>query len=130
MLAACLIWSGCKDDMMEENGTFKEGTVTLQFAVQGSQEVETRADGESDGDSRLDNALVFAFDANGNCVAKQWTYLDGSNTMSMYLSSSVKTLCAVCNLLDPESVMNKGFQACRSGRTGGNHLRSGRSLQG
>lgn len=107
MLAACLIWSGCKDDMMEENGTFKEGTVTLQFAVQGSQEVETRADGESDGDSRLDNALVFAFDANGNCVAKQWTYLDGSNTMSMYLSSSVQTLCAVCNLLDPETVMNK-----------------------
>lgn len=107
MLAACLIWSGCKDDMMEENGTFKEGTVTLQFAVQGSREVETRADGESDGDSRLDNALVFAFDANDNCVAKQWTYLDGSNTMSMYLSSSVKTLCAVCNLLDPESVMNK-----------------------
>lgn len=107
MLAACLIWSGCKDDMMEENGTFKEGTVTLQFAVQGSQEVETRADGESDGDSRLDNALVFAFDEKGNCVAKQWTYLDGSNTMSMYLSSSVKTLCAVCNLLDPETVMNK-----------------------
>ena len=107
MLAACLIWSGCKDDTMERNGTFKEGTVTLQFAVQGSQEVETRADGESDGDSRLDNALVFAFDANGNCVAKQWTYLDGSNTMSMYLSSSVQTLCAVCNLLDPESVMNK-----------------------
>ena len=107
MLAACLIWSGCKDDMMEENGTFKEGTVTLQFAVQGSQEVETRVDGESDGDSRLDNALVFAFDESGSCVAKQWTYLDGSNTMSMYLSSSVKTLCAVCNLLDPETVMNK-----------------------
>lgn len=107
MLAACLIWSGCKDDMMEENGTFKQGTVTLQFAVQGSQEVETRADGESDGDSRLDNALVFAFDESGSCVAKQWTYLDGSNTMSMYLSSSVKTLCAVCNLLDPETVMNK-----------------------
>ena len=107
MLTACLIWSGCKDDTMGESGTFKEGTVTLQFAVQGRQEVETRADGESDGDSRLDNALVFAFDANGNCVAKQWTYLDGSNTMSMYLSSSVKTLCAVCNLLDPETVMNK-----------------------
>lgn len=107
MLTACLILSACKDDTMGESGTFKEGTVTLQFAVQGSQEVETRADGESDGDSRLDNALVFAFDANGNCVAKQWTYLDGSNTMSMYLSSSVQTLCAVCNLLDPESVMNK-----------------------
>lgn len=107
MLTACLILSACKDDMMEENGTFKEGTVTLQFAVQGSQEVETRADGESDGDSRLDNALVFAFDESGSCVAKQWTYLDGSNTMSMYLSSSVKTLCAVCNLLDPETVMNK-----------------------
>lgn len=107
MLAACLIWSGCKDDMMEENGTFKEGTVTLQFAVQGSQEVETRADGESDGDSRLDNALVFAFDANNNCVAKQWTYLDGGTNMSMYLPSSAKTLCAVCNLLDPETVMNK-----------------------
>lgn len=107
MLAACLIWSGCKDDMMEENGTFKEGTVTLQFAVQGSREVETRADGESDGDSRLDNALVFAFDESGNCVAKQWTYLDGSKTMSMYLPSSTSTLCAVCNLLDPETVMNK-----------------------
>lgn len=107
MLAACLIWSGCKDDMMEENGTFKEGTVTLQFAVQGSQEVETRANDESDGDSRLDNALVFAFDENGNCVAKQWTYLDGGTTMSMYLPSSTNTLCAVCNLLDPETVMNK-----------------------
>lgn len=107
MLTACLIWSGCKDDMMEENGTFKEGTVTLQFAVQGSQEVETRADGESDGDSRLDNALVFAFDAKGNCVAKQWTYLDGGTTMSMYLPFSTNTLCAVCNLLDPETVMNK-----------------------
>lgn len=107
MLAACLIWSGCKDDTMGESGTFKEGTVTLQFAVQGSQEVETRADGESDGDSRLDNALVFAFDASGNCVAKQWTYLDGGTTMSMYLPSSTSTLCAVCNLLDPESVMNK-----------------------
>lgn len=107
MLAACLIWSGCKDDMMEENGTFKEGTVTLQFAVQGSLEVETRADGESDGDSRLDNALVFAFDENDNCVAKQWTYLDGGTTMSMYLPSSTNTLCAVCNLLDPETVMNK-----------------------
>lgn len=107
MLAACLIWSGCKDDMMEENGTFKEGTVTLQFAVQGSQEVETRANDESDGDSRLDNALVFAFDENGNCVAKQWTYLDGGTTMSMYLPYSTNTLCAVCNLLDPETVMNK-----------------------
>lgn len=107
MLTACLIWSGCKDDMMEKNGTFKEGTVTLQFAVQGSQEVETRANDESDGDSRLDNALVFAFDENGNCVAKQWTYLDGGTTMSMYLPSSTNTLCAVCNLLDPETVMNK-----------------------
>lgn len=107
MLAACLIWSGCKDDTMEENGIFKEGTVTLQFAVQGSREVETRADGKSDGDSRLDNALVFAFDENNNCVAKQWTYLDGGTTMSMYLPSSAKTLCAVCNLLDPETVMNK-----------------------
>ncbi len=107
MLTACLILSACKDDTMGESGTFKEGTVTLQFAVQGSQEVETRADGESDGDSRLDNALVFAFDANGNCVAKQWTYLDGGTTMSMYLPSSTNTLCAVCNLLDPETVMNK-----------------------
>ena len=107
VLTACLILSACKDDTMGESGTFKEGTVTLQFAVQGSLEVETRADGESDGDSRLDNALVFAFDANGNCVAKQWTYLDGGTTMSMYLPSSTNTLCAVCNLLDPETVMNK-----------------------
>lgn len=107
MLTACLILSACKDDTMGESGTFKEGTVTLQFAVQGSQEVETRANDESDGDSRLDNALVFAFDVNGNCVAKQWTYLDGGTTMSMYLPSSTNTLCAVCNLLDPETVMNK-----------------------
>lgn len=107
MLTACLILSACKDDTMGESGTFKEGTVTLQFAVQGSQEVETRANDESDGDSRLDNALVFAFDENGNCVAKQWTYLDGGTTMSMYLPSSTNTLCAVCNLLDPETVMNK-----------------------
>lgn len=62
MLTACLILSACKDDTMGESGTFKEGTVTLQFAVQGSQKVETRANDESDGDSRLDNALVFAFD--------------------------------------------------------------------
>lgn len=107
LLAACITLSGCKDEMREEGGTFQEGTVTLRFAVQGSQEVETRADADDTEDKRLENALVFAFDGNGNCVAKQWTYLEGGNTMSMYLPSSAETLAAVCNLLDPEAVMNE-----------------------
>lgn len=110
VLFACLLVTGCKDEPMAVGGTFGEGTVTLQFVAGSPLEITTRADDDSNTsageDSRLENALVFAFDGDGNCVAKRWVYLNGGTTMSMYLPGTTAGLYAVCNLQDPETVMN------------------------
>lgn len=110
VLFACLLVTGCKDEPMAVGGTFGEGTVTLQFVAGSPLEIATRADDDSNTsageDSQLENALVFAFDGDGNCVAKRWVYLDGGTTMSMYLPGTTAGLYAVCNLQDPEAVMN------------------------
>lgn len=107
VFAACFTLTCCKDDFDGGmNNAFEEGTYTIQFAVAGGNEIVTRTGGSSDGDDRLENALVFAFDSQDKCVAKQWGYLEGNNTVSMYLPSTAAKLRAVCNLLDPETVMN------------------------
>ena len=48
----------------------------IRFTVSAPQEVTTRS---SEGDNRIETALVFAFDTDDRCVARQWSYISGSN---------------------------------------------------
>ena len=100
----CILLSGCTQIPEEEIVPGGEGNATIRFAVSAPQEVTTRS---SEGDNRIETALVFAFDTDNRCVARQWSYLSGTNAMYMYLPSGQIRLCAICNLLDPESTMNQ-----------------------
>lgn len=107
----CLLWgvlsvalSGCTRVSDEEITPGGEGDALIRFTVALSDEIATRS---TEGDDRIENALVFAFDAEGRCVARQWSYMNGSDAMYMYLPVGQIRLGAICNLLDPESVMNQ-----------------------
>lgn len=103
------MWTGCKEDSLSlpGDGTGKAGEVMMEFVAPNTDVLETRATGDPAGDTRLENVLVFAFNADGACVAKQWTYLNGANKMAMYLPTGVQTLKAAANLLHPEEVMER-----------------------
>ena len=103
------MWTGCKEDSLSlpGDGTGKVGEVMMEFVAPNTDVLETRATGDPAGDTRLENVLVFAFNANGACVAKQWTYLNGANKMAMYLPTGGQTLKAAANLLHPEEVMER-----------------------
>lgn len=102
------MWTGCKEDslVLPGDGTGKAGEVMMEFVAPDTNVLETRADGPA-GDTRLENVLVFAFNEQNECVAKQWTYLNGANKMAMYLPTGVQTLWAAANLLHPEEVMER-----------------------
>ena len=100
----CVVFGGCTRTPDEEMQPGGEGDALIRFTVSLSNEVTTRA---SSGDDRIENALVFAFDSEGRCVARQWSYMNGSDAMYMYLPTGQIRLGAICNLLDPESVMNQ-----------------------
>lgn len=103
------MWTGCKEDSLSlpGDGTGRAGEIMMEFVAPNTDVLETRATGDPAGDTRLENVLVFAFDADGACVAKQWTYLNGANKMAMYLPKGVQTLKAAANLLHPEEVMER-----------------------
>lgn len=103
------MWTGCKEDSLSlpGDGTGKAGEVMMEFVTPDTDVLETRATGDPAGDTRLENVLVFAFNNQNECVAKQWTYLNGANKMAMYLPTGVQTLKAVANLLHPEEVMDR-----------------------
>lgn len=103
------MWTGCKEDSLSlpGDGTGKVGEVMMEFVAPNTDVLETRATDDPAGDTRLENVLVFAFNADGACVAKQWTYLNGANKMAMYLPTGVQTLKAAANLLHPEEVMER-----------------------
>lgn len=103
------MWTGCKEDSLSlpGDGTGKAGEVMMEFVTPNTDVLETRATGEPAGDTRLENVLVFAFNDKNECVAKQWTYLNGANKMAMYLPTGVQTLWAAANLLHPEEVMER-----------------------
>lgn len=103
------MWTGCKEDSLSlpGDGTGKAGEVMMEFVAPNTDVLETRATDDPAGDTRLENVLVFAFNADGTCVAKQWTYLNGANKMAMYLPTGVQTLKAAANLLHPEEVMER-----------------------
>lgn len=87
----------------------RDGEILIRFASSAPDEILMKAEaGEQvTGDDRIENAIVFIFDGNGNCLAKQWSYIEDSRTMYMYIPSGDVRLFAVCNLLDPETVMNR-----------------------
>lgn len=103
------MWTGCKEDSLSlpGDGTGRAGEIMMEFVAPNTDVLETRATGDPAGDTRLENVLVFAFNADGACVAKQWTYLNGANKMAMYLPTGVQTLKAAANLLHPEEVMER-----------------------
>lgn len=103
------MWTGCKEDSLSlpGDGTGKAGEVMMEFVAPNTDVLETRATDDPAGDNRLENVLVFAFNTDGACVAKQWTYLNGANKMAMYLPMGVQTLKAAANLLHPEEVMER-----------------------
>lgn len=103
------MWTGCKEDSLSlpGDGTGRAGEIMMEFVAPNTDVLETRATGDPAGDTRLENVLVFAFNADGACVAKQWTYLNGANKMAMYLPKGVQTLKAAANLLHPEEVMER-----------------------
>lgn len=103
------MWTGCKEDSLSlpGDGTGKVGEVMMEFVAPNTDVLETRATDDPAGDNRLENVLVFAFNTDGACVAKQWTYLNGANKMAMYLPKGVQTLKAAANLLHPEEVMER-----------------------
>lgn len=100
MAAACSV-----EPLPEPSVPAGEGDVLISFMPAAQDEVVTRAE---DSDSRIENALVFAFASDGRCLAKQWSNIEGTPAqMYMYLPSGDFYLYAVCNLLDPETVMNR-----------------------
>lgn len=103
------MWTGCKEDSLSlpGDGTGKVGEVMMEFVAPNTDVLETRATDDPAGDTRLENVLVFAFNEDGACVAKQWTYLNGANKMAMYLPTGGQTLKAAANLLHPEEVMER-----------------------
>ena len=102
--AALLLAVSCVKENLQEPGRPGDGEVRIAFAAQTPDEVYTKA---GDGDSRIENALVFVFNpSDGSCLAKQWSYIEDDKTMYMYLPSGQVSLYAVCNLLDPETMMN------------------------
>ena len=103
------MWTGCKEDSLSlpGDGTGKAGEVMMEFVAPNTDVLETRATDDPAGDNRLENVLVFAFNTDGACVAKQWTYLNGANKMAMYLPTGGQTLKAAANLLHPEEVMER-----------------------
>ena len=101
MLAAV----SCVDENLRKPADAGNGEVRIEFAAEAPEEVVTKSD---EGDTRIENAVVFAFDPDdGSCLAKQWSYIKDNRTMYMYLPSGETDLYAVCNLLDPESFMNR-----------------------
>lgn len=106
VLSLVAIASSCSvEPLPEPAAPAGDGDVLISFVAESPDEIYTRA-GESD--SRIENAVVFAFADDGRCLAKQWSYIEGSPAqMYMYLPSGDFSLYAVCNLLDPETVLNR-----------------------
>ena len=83
--AAFLLAVSCVKENLQEPGRPGDGEVRIAFAAQTPDEVYTKA---GDGDSRIENALVFVFNpSDGSCLAKQWSYIEDDKTMYMYLPS-------------------------------------------
>lgn len=104
-LATLVLAAGCVEENLEapaENPG--NGETCISFRTSAPDLVMTKA---SEGDSRIENALIFVFNDQNVCVAKQWSYIGEDNKMYMYLPSGNINIYAVCNLLDPETVMNR-----------------------
>lgn len=96
--------AGCVEENLEAPAEKPgNGGTCISFRSAAPELVMTRA---SEGDSRVENAVVFVF-IGEDCVAKQWSYIGEDKKMYMYLPSGTIDIYAVCNLLDPETVMNR-----------------------
>lgn len=109
VLMAGLLFSACQEDRMEKDGqSFQSGKVTVELLAGRSDVIESRVtDPETEADQRIENALLFVFDTDGNCVAKQWMEMEGYTTQEIFLPSSSKYIHAICNLMDPDAVMSR-----------------------
>ena len=104
-MASILMAVSCVEEDLREPSAPENGGTRIVLSAEAPEEIVTKS---ADGDNRIENALVFAFNpTDGRCLAKQWSYISDNKTMYMYLPSGQVSLYAVCNLLDPETVMNK-----------------------
>ncbi len=102
-LATLVLAAGCVEENLEAPAEKPgNGETCISFRSSAPELVMTRA---SEGDSRIENAIVFVFNGE-DCVAKQWSYVGDDNKMYMYLPSGTIDIYAVCNMLDPETLMN------------------------
>lgn len=86
----------------KDGQSFQSGKVTVELLAGRSDVIESRVtDPGTEADQRIENALLFVFDTDGNCVAKQWMEMEGYTTQEIFLPSSSKYIYAICNLMDP-----------------------------
>ena len=115
LLLACTALAACQDDLgLQQPGTPAEGVVDIYLSGAAMPGIVTRADGGESVDYRVDNVILFAFDANGNLVnhpVQQSVTPDNSTQhrykFRSYLPDSRAVLYAVCNHDDPATLIER-----------------------
>ena len=109
--------AACQDDLgLQQPGATAEGMTDIILSSPAMPHIVTRADGQDDVDNRVDNVILFAFDADGallnnpvqQAVGQSQT-VDGlvRYKFRSYLPKDWATLHAVCNYDDPEGLIER-----------------------
>ena len=116
LLLAWMALGACQDDLGLNNpqgGSPQEGMVEIYLSQPDMPVILTRANGQEDVDNRVDNVILFAFDAEGklcNTPVQQSVYESTvANTdyrFRAYLPKDRDVLYAVCNYDDAEGLID------------------------
>lgn len=108
-----LILASCQDEVGMSGGSSGntvngETKLTVNICPDGMLQMDTRS---TENDALIDNVILFVFQ-NNELVTKQYQSIVGENPqLELYLKAnnaeSPYTICAVCNMKDPESTMNR-----------------------
>lgn len=107
--------AACQDDLgLQQPGATAEGMTDIILSSPAMPHIVTRADGQDDVDNRVDNVILFAFDADGallnNPVQQTVSPASGYDNrykFRSYLPGNWATLHAVCNYDDPEGLIKR-----------------------
>lgn len=104
VLAVLIMAAGCVEEKLEmPSGNPEDGRTCITLRTQAPDQILTKS---SEGEDRIENAAIFVFDGNGECLARQWSYVGEDKKVYMYLPAGPAEIYAVCNMLDPEALMN------------------------
>ncbi len=116
LLLAWMALGACQDDLGLNNpqgGSPQEGMVEIYLSQPDMPVILTRANGQEDVDNRVDNVILFAFDAEGNICntpvqqsVYESTVLNTDYRFRAYLPKDRAVLYAVCNYDDAEGLID------------------------